>query len=283
MNQKFELHCHTVYSQGTRIPWEGIAKPEEVVAAAKKKGLDGIAIIDHNTTKALRTAKKEAKLQEIILIPGIEINTKSGHVAGLGVEDSIKSGLSVEETVDHIHDAGGIAVATHPFDIRRHGVAQDFMKCDAIEIFNSLNIDRFANRRAIDAVKDFRIPAVAGSDAHTVNMIGSSTNFMKANNSDEAIKKIKKGRLEFETHYIPMKEVVEWSRIRLLRSYEDVTDYMNLNWSRPKRALGKYALKRFITTRRTNVFGVFAYVCLGTAILYSGIRSRSFMEKLRAF
>jgi len=81
---------------------------------AKRNGLDGVAITDHNTVKgALKLVKR--KPRGLIVIPGIEVSTQQGHLLGLNVKTLIPPNLSIKKTIELIHEDGGIAVIPHPF------------------------------------------------------------------------------------------------------------------------------------------------------------------------
>lgn len=65
---KFDLHIHTKYS-------DGLFDPIKVIELAIKKGLDGIAITDHDTISGIEEAKNYIKSNyknEFVLVPGIE-------------------------------------------------------------------------------------------------------------------------------------------------------------------------------------------------------------------
>src|SRR5205823_4599911 len=79
-----------------------------VVGRGRQVGLDGIAITDHNSVAGIREA--EAAAGDLIVIPGIEISTRSGHVIAYGVREPILRDLSVRETVERITALGGVAV-----------------------------------------------------------------------------------------------------------------------------------------------------------------------------
>lgn len=64
----FDLHTHTTASDGT-------LKPKELVALAKNKGLEGIAITDHDTTLGIEEALEAGNALNITVLPGIEIST----------------------------------------------------------------------------------------------------------------------------------------------------------------------------------------------------------------
>jgi len=248
---KFELHCHSHHSRGAKILWEGIPSPSEIIAHAKRIGLSGVAITDHHTTKAWPEARREAKKQGIIFIPGVEVQTDSGHIIALGINEPVANNLSVEETVEKIRSHGGISVAAHPFDIRGQGARELAVKADVIEIFNSLNIDKIGNLIAASKFRHSPLPKVAGSDAHTLSMLGRSVNKMEADDVDGVLKCIRSGRVGFEGEYIPMNDVIEWARERLSRSRVQVLDYMEKNYNPAKVWLYRKMLKKFLVTSNT--------------------------------
>ena len=108
-----DLHVHTCYS------YDATTTLREVVAYAKKRGLDGVAITDHDT---LRGALRLIQESEFIIIPGVEITTRQGHVLALNITTPIPSRLDLSETIHKIHDAGGIAVAPHLTAVGKGGI-----------------------------------------------------------------------------------------------------------------------------------------------------------------
>ena len=248
---KYELHCHSCYSKGSKIPAEGIPKPEEIVREAKRIGLSGVAITDHRSIENWKFAAKEAKKQGILFIPAVELQTKAGHLIALGINEPVENFLDVEETVEKIHAAAGIAIAPHPFDIRGEGVGRLAFLADAVEIFNSLNIDKISNRFMLSRFKLSARPKVVGSDAHTLGMLGSAVNIMEADDIDGVLRSIKGGRVLFQARYIPMDAIIDWARERLARSKAEVIEYTNVNYAFPKRWLYKKMLKKFLATSNT--------------------------------
>jgi predicted metal-dependent phosphoesterase TrpH len=63
-----DLHCHTTCSDGSLTP-------EEIVRLAKKSGLQGLAITDHDSVKAYESAIPTALSEGVELITGIEFST----------------------------------------------------------------------------------------------------------------------------------------------------------------------------------------------------------------
>ena len=76
-----DLHVHTNYSR------DGESSIEDIIRRAEFIGLDAIAITDHDTIAGARAALKIST--NVIVIPGIEISTKQGHLIALGTSDGI--------------------------------------------------------------------------------------------------------------------------------------------------------------------------------------------------
>ena len=70
---KLDLHVHTKYSG------DSFSTPKSLVRAAKKKGLDGFALTDHDTTKAWKQTKFWAKIFNINLVLGEEVKVYLGN------------------------------------------------------------------------------------------------------------------------------------------------------------------------------------------------------------
>jgi len=184
---KIDLHVHTCYS------WDSATTLKEVVVYAKKRGLDGVAITDHDSVKG---ALKLAKKRNFLIIPGIEVSTKRGHVLALNVTIPIPPKLSPFETIQTIHDVGGIAVAAHPTTVYKGGLRRQITSnFDAIEVINSSSFPFFLStclgRRL--AVR-LNLPQTAGSDSHYPSDIGTAYTLIDANSEvDEVIQAIKRG------------------------------------------------------------------------------------------
>lgn len=237
-----ELHAHTYYSHGTKVYYEGLNSPESMVKAASKLGLDGIAITDHNRIKGALEALKYSSKYGIMVIPGEEINTKDGHLIGLGINELIKPGKTVEETINRIHEQGGISIAPHPFDVKGEGIGKKAIKCDAIEIFNSLNLERASNRKNLKFIKKVKKPYVVGSDAHNKEMIGYSLNKVKGKTIEKVLDSIKKGKTKVVMDYIPIEVIRSWAIKRFQLSYNYTSNYIKKNYSRPKSTVSNFLL-----------------------------------------
>ncbi|MBI4176588.1 MAG: CehA/McbA family metallohydrolase [Candidatus Aenigmarchaeota archaeon] len=261
---RFEFHCHSHYSHGRKIRTEAIPSPLKVVRKARELGLSGIALTDHDSVEGHREAREEAKRLGLLFIPGVEISTSAGHLLALGVEEPISPGMGVRETVDRVHDCGGIAIGDHPFDMLGLGMRLEMRHTDAIEVHNALNMNKVSNWIAERQARKMGKPMVAGSDAHTLEMVGAAPNILKdVGGVDDILKAIRKGNLTFERGYVPVEEIVDWSRLRLAGSYLEVLEYVRKNYSPPRAWLAERLMKKFVRSysRFWGYLGEFGYAC----------------------
>lgn len=270
-----ELHCHSNLSKREIVVVEGLNTPEELVRHAKKLRLGALAITDHDQIEGALRAKKLEKKYGVVVITGEEVTTKSGHLMALGISELVKPGMSVRETIDAIHGQGGVAVATHPFDIYNEGIKEKAALCDAMEGFNALNLDRISNKKAQKFGRKKRIVMLAGSDAHCIEMMNHGVIAVNAEDMDGVLRAVRKGHFAIKkTKYIPMKVIKDWSARRLKLSYDDVLKYINQNYSWPKRVVTRnlLALVNRYPGRIDHLFHGLAYASLGATIAYSAMR-----------
>ncbi len=165
---KIDMHIHSIYSPDGNVPVKTLLK------IAKKIGLDAIAITDHNE---IRGALKAKKLRMIPVIVGVEVSTSSGHVLGYDIDCPIPRNLSVEDTIEKIHDCGGFAVAAHPYrfwsGIGEKEVMKNAKIFDAIEVLNG-RCKKSSNKKAIQLAEKLHKGFTAGSDAHFPHEIGKA-------------------------------------------------------------------------------------------------------------
>jgi predicted metal-dependent phosphoesterase TrpH len=134
-----------------------------------------------------------------LIIPGIEVSSRDGHIVGLNVTEIIPRDLSADETVDRIHQAGGVAIACHPYALLKGSIGKFVTaKFDAVETINASTFPfRSALSKAEKLAEHFSLPRVAGTDAHYGPVIGCAYAIIEAEPNVEAIlDAIVKGRCE---------------------------------------------------------------------------------------
>ncbi len=176
---KFDLHSHSFFSG------DGISRPEEMIEVARSKGLQGLAITDHNNCASVDYLLERGLMREdglpvdgFLLIPGVEVTTAEGHLLCLGARlpDNLK-GTPAIEVCQLIHEAGGLAVPPHPYDRFRAGIREEVLEIlpiDALEVFNAATtLDRH-NRKALAYANAKGIGMLASSDAHHASVVGTA-------------------------------------------------------------------------------------------------------------
>ncbi len=103
-----DLHSHTVHSDGAQTV------PELAVLAAER-GLDFIAVTDHNTVSHHAELPAAARRYGITLLPGQEVTTDGGHAGALGDVGWIDFRREPDEWLDATEAAGGLLSVNHPF------------------------------------------------------------------------------------------------------------------------------------------------------------------------
>ena len=161
-----DLHVHTDASPDGRSPLAAIAR------AARRAGLDAVAVTDHD----LCTPVPET-LEGVLLIPGCEVSTAAGHVTGLFLERPLDLAAlgrlpPPEEAAAAIRAAGGLAVLAHPYH----------RPLDGIEAVNARACFKVpdANRRAAALAGQRGLPQAGGSDAHDAAEVGNAFTELEA-------------------------------------------------------------------------------------------------------
>lgn len=162
---KADLHVHSSYSN------DGKSTPQEIVDRAVEIGLGCVAITDHNSFKAYFDVKDNGN---VIIIPGEEVSSKEGHILAFGIDKEIPRGLSIQETIDAIHEAGGYAFAAHPYRWWSGLGEKNTLKYnfDGVEARNARSV-KGANILSEKLASKIGKPISAGSDAHSPPRIGS--------------------------------------------------------------------------------------------------------------
>ena len=204
MQLKIDMHVHSCYSI------DSVITPEELVFYAKKRGLDGVAVTDHDN---LDGPLKIAAETDFLIIPGIEVRSSEGHILGLNVKEPISATLSATETVTRIHDAGGIAVACHPVGLFKGGLGKRTNSSfDAVEVINSSAVPfRYSVMQSMKIASRLGKPRLAGSDAHYGPEIGCAYTVVNAEpNVNDVVKAICRGLCQ------PFGNSIPWT-VRLKR------------------------------------------------------------------
>ena len=188
---KIDLHLHTIFSRDSFI------RPEQAVIQAQALGLNGFALTDHDSIESHYFTSKNP---EFIIIQGIEVSSSDGHILALGVRELIPSGLTAEETVDRIHQIGGLAIAAHIMRSSKNTIQKDLLRnlnrFDALETVNSGALLSGSFRSSRGFAQEIGRPETAGSDAHVLGTVGRAFSEVdcEAPSAENILKAVKQGR-----------------------------------------------------------------------------------------
>ncbi|MDE1177812.1 MAG: CehA/McbA family metallohydrolase [Edaphobacter sp.] len=208
-----DLHMHDAHSDGSCMSQSGKKVPcplYKTVEAAVARGLDFIAITDHNTVSHFDAERELAPyFDKMLFIPGREITTFDGHANVYGTTEFIDFRLTSKyvptfsDLLDEVDRKHGILSINHPglptgsacmgcgWSVKN----TDFSRVHVIEAVNGDNVDNnvsgipFWQQRLNDGL---RVTAIGGSDNHNATLlpehesaIGRPTTVVYAKNLSE--------------------------------------------------------------------------------------------------
>ena len=194
-----DLHAHTRFA-------DGFLSPFDLVIQARRRGLDVLAITDHNILFPARMGRWFSRIVggPTILL-GEEITTRRYHLHGVGLTERVDASLPMPEALAAIHRQGGIAIAAHPVRGYWPAFEAELDHLDAAEVMHPLAFgpsgsgwrwlemrDFYENARA----SGHRLTAVGSSDYHFFSTLGICRTLVFAtDDSDTAVlEALKQGR-----------------------------------------------------------------------------------------
>jgi hypothetical protein len=166
---KIDLHVHTCHSDSS-------GSVREILEVARRRGLDGIAIMDHDTTEAVCEALEERG--KLIIIGGEEVKTKRGEILALGINETIQKELTITDTINRIHTQGGLAVIPHPsipFFSKLREKDMRSLPIDGLEAFSAITpFSQHFLRRNLELAQRLGKPVTGGSDSHHPATVGDA-------------------------------------------------------------------------------------------------------------
>jgi predicted metal-dependent phosphoesterase TrpH len=165
---RYDLQVHTDASPCSAT------SPEQVAAAAADAGLDGIVVTDHDTLENVARVREHAP-NRIAVVSGVEVTTTQGHLLAIDVDEAPPR-TDPLTVIDAIHEIGGLAVLSHPFDTMRQfydrGLPAIAAAADGVEAVNSRCVRPLFNRQARAFAAHHGLAVTGGSDAHFPMEVG---------------------------------------------------------------------------------------------------------------
>ncbi len=202
-----DIHTHTY---PTSV--DSLLTPDELISEAKRIGLDGICITDHDGFWDHREVVELSRRHDFLVLPGCEVTTEEGHLLVYGLRKYIFGMHRSEFVKDLVEKERGAIVVAHPYrrTYREHAdtgpaayyemldlAAKNrvFGMVDAVEVFNGRG-SKEENAFAFEVARRFDLPGTGASDAHMLEDLGTfATEFQRRVSSlDELIEELRAGR-----------------------------------------------------------------------------------------
>ncbi|MEM0340100.1 MAG: PHP domain-containing protein [Acidilobaceae archaeon] len=195
MMLKADVHVHSTESDGS-------IEPHEVILLAKKRGLDVVAITDHDTFKGSIAAQRYSRLSvdKILVLAGAEVSTEWGHILVL-CEKAPQWILSRDpyELKERASKDNCVLIASHPFDVTQSSVRTKIFTergfFDGVEVWNASSLPVF-NLLTLILADKVKAAWLASSDAHVPEEVGAAFSLVDSDsaNADSVLEAIRKGR-----------------------------------------------------------------------------------------
>ncbi len=206
-----DLHTHT-----RPLSHDSDLTPDALIEAAKKAGLDGVCLTEHDFFWEHEMAAELGRRHDFLVIPGIEVNTECGHVVVFGLEEFVYGMHRLGELVGMVEDAGGAMIAAHPyrrqlpFELTQEGDWSEALELaseneayrhvQAIETLNGRGTER-QNAFSSALCERHGLAQAAGSDAHSAVDVGRCATEFEARigGLGDLIAELKSGRFRPQT------------------------------------------------------------------------------------
>jgi len=200
-----DLHVHT--SPASPCSSAPVA---QLIEEAKRIGLDGICLTDHNYTWDPVEVEALRQKHGFLILRGNEILTNQGDMLVFGLDLDIQGIVKLEDLRQSVKEAGGYMVVAHPFrgflvfGVGQVGLTPEkamqrplFQSVDAVEVLNG-KVTEAENNFALQVAQGLGLPTTGGSDAHEVIEVGQyATRFAWAiHNESELVEALKAGDYE---------------------------------------------------------------------------------------
>lgn len=185
-----DFHIHSTYSPDSPV------EPRIALKMARKKGLNGVAITDHETVRGGLEALKVNDDPNFVVIVGSEVETTDkGDIIGLFLTQEIRS-RGTYEVIEEIKEQGGVAMWAHPYREGKNLLPITHIKrIDVIEAFNAKTLES-QNMLAQALAERCRKPVVGASDAHAAEEIGNAATLVECSSVDDIREALIKGKTQ---------------------------------------------------------------------------------------
>lgn len=153
----------------------------EMVEEAKRVGLDGICITDHDEFGLTEYAKEISEAMDFPIFVGIEYLSLEGDILAFGIPSlPPKRHGSAQWFIDWVKEHGGITIAAHPFRSNSRGLGKKLLTVkdlDGVEVLNG-STSPHANQKAREYAEKIGVKCIGASDCHNLIALGRYATFV---------------------------------------------------------------------------------------------------------
>lgn len=161
---------------------DGVLTPQQVVEQAEDAGIDEVALTGHDTDRSYQFAYEHVQRKgfKVRVTRAIEVTTNrmGAHLIALGIDGSIRSGRTIEDTQKEVKTRGGVLIVPHMgsmfvpslserklLEMEEKGIGPDAIETEVawVDRFSILSRTKETLRRISHRVAAKR---VVGADAH---------------------------------------------------------------------------------------------------------------------
>jgi predicted metal-dependent phosphoesterase TrpH len=209
---KADLHAHTHFSR------DALTSVETFARRYAGAGIDCVAVSDHNNVDGALAVRGIAPFRVIV---SEEIKSSEGEIIGLFLQESIRKGLTPEDTVRAIREQGGLVLIPHPYDrlrrsvLREEAILRIIKDVDIIEVFNARTTYQADLDRSRRLAEEHGKLMSAATDAHTPWEIGRAyTELPPFEGPGDFLVALGKGRVVGTRAFIGVHFLSTWAKMR---------------------------------------------------------------------
>lgn len=147
---------------------------EEIVSEARRRGLDGVCITDHDSMGLRDYAEDYARRTGFPIFVGVEYFSLQGDITAWGIDTFPDHRIDAQDFIDQVNRSGGFCVSCHPFRNNNRGLEENLRRVQGlhgVEVLNGSTTPE-ANRTALRFCRELGLQAIGASDAHVRPQVG---------------------------------------------------------------------------------------------------------------
>lgn len=204
MRLRIDLHVHTRDSLDSHISLDDAAR------RCREEDLDGFAVTNHDFFSDIPSSW--LKKTDLVILRGMEVSARGAHILALDINEEVEMGLGILETVEKIHEQGGLAIIAHPYSVLRTWVNRREIEAAGFDLVEVANAYQFPYgwmlERNTRLAQELGLPQTGGSDAHIPRTVGRAYTVLEVDERSEegVLEALRKGKTRAEGRGISLAE-----------------------------------------------------------------------------